>query len=414
MKDNLKTQNYQQALEAAEQAINEFPNDPLGYYYKGVVLGDIAQDENDPAARTDYYDRMKEAFNQARSLAEKMEDPPGEIENMNVVLRTIWSKEHNKAIAYATDDSLKQTVPQPLDVAAQHLQNATQIIPDSVLSWNVLSQVQYMREDMDGAITALEKSIELQDTAAVEDYVRLSDYYRVNNQSNDAISILNEAQNYYPENINVIQKLADAYSAAGRTDDAVNTIKQLIEKDPENPQYHLVLGTTYYQRALEKSDSLSKNYDKIFELERKMKQSSGQQASELKKQITKLQNINDGLQSSISELTNQAEEKLKTVIEYRPNDANAYNTLGIIYQNKAATLFEERNLTEDNKKAKQLDQKARDMLRQAMKYYENATEIDPDNKEYWQALFRVYTTLGMDQKAKEAMKKAGLDQGQGN
>ncbi|MDX1671665.1 MAG: tetratricopeptide repeat protein, partial [Balneolaceae bacterium] len=120
------------------------------------------------------------------------------------------------------------------------------------------------------------------------------------------------------------------------------------------------------------------------------------------------------LQSSISELTNQAEEKLKTVIEYRPNDANAYNTLGIIYQNKAATLFEERNLTEDNKKAKQLDQKARDMLRQAMKYYENATEIDPDNKEYWQALFRVYTTLGMDQKAKEAMKKAGLDQGQGN
>ncbi len=44
-----------------------------------------------------------------------------------------------------------------------------------------------------------------------------------------------------------------------------------------------------------------------------------------------------------------------------------------------------------------------------MKYYEKATEIEPDNQDYWANLFRVYTSLGMDQKAEEAMKKAGLD-----
>jgi len=44
-----------------------------------------------------------------------------------------------------------------------------------------------------------------------------------------------------------------------------------------------------------------------------------------------------------------------------------------------------------------------------MKYYEIAAEIDPDNQEYWKNLFSIYTALGMDQKAEEAMQKAGMN-----
>jgi cytochrome c-type biogenesis protein CcmH/NrfG len=41
-------------------------------------------------------------------------------------------------------------------------------------------------------------------------------------------------------------------------------------------------------------------------------------------------------------------------------------------------------------------------------FYERAAEINPESTEYWMALFRIYTTLGMTEKALEAQDKAGL------
>lgn len=58
--------------------------------------------------------------------------------------------------------------------------------------------------------------------------------------------------------------------------------------------------------------------------------------------------------------------------------------------------------------AQNLDKKGRDHLKQAMEYYEEAAEIRPDATDVWKSLFSIYTTLGMDQKAREAMKKAGI------
>ena len=43
-----------------------------------------------------------------------------------------------------------------------------------------------------------------------------------------------------------------------------------------------------------------------------------------------------------------------------------------------------------------------------MKYYERATELNPDNTNYWNSLFRIYTLLDMRDKAEEAMEKAGM------
>ena len=67
-----------------------------------------------------------------------------------------------------------------------------------------------------------------------------------------------------------------------------------------------------------------------------------------------------------------------------------------------------RNNTVDNEVAQQLDNEARQNLQEALIYYERAAELDPDDTETWQSLFQVYTTLGMEEKAMEAMEKAGL------
>ena len=405
---NLKSGQYEAALEAAEQSIENMPDDPLGYYYKGVVLGDIAQDTEDPSARRKTYEEMNAAFQQARDLANNMEEPPGEMDNLGAVKTAIWSNEHNRAIEYATKDSLKKTVAEPIKRAIAHLQNATTIIPDSTLSWDVLAEVYFMDKNLEGAVQAKSRVVTQKDPAPADDYIRLADFHRVAGNPEQAIEVLTEARNMYPNHVGVNEKLADAYMNAGNFNMAISTVKELIKEDPDNPQYHLALGTQYYQTVLRMNDSLSTTYDQIFDLQQKLNNASGSQANQIKQQVNTLRQRTQQLQKEIGSLTDNAIAELETVLEYRPDDASAYNTLGIIYQNKASALFEERNQTTDNQKAAALDKQAREQLRQAMNYYEKAASIDPDNKEYWQSLYRVYVALGMDEKAKEAEKKAGL------
>ncbi|MDX1637994.1 MAG: tetratricopeptide repeat protein [Balneolaceae bacterium] len=406
-KSNIREGNYEAALQAAQESIKNQPQDPLGYYYQGVVYGDMAQEEENPADRQEIYKKMNASFEQARELASKMEDPPGELENLGAVKTTIWSNEHNRAIELATNDSLRNVMDNPIELAAQHLQNATIIMPDSVLSWDVLAEIEAMNNDIEGAISAKKKVIELKGQPSVKDYNRLADFYRFEEEYDNAIEILNKARQTYPDSVSISEKLADSYMNAGNYDQAISTVEDLIERDPDNPQYHLALGTQIYQTVLRLNDSLSTNYDKIFELQQKLKNNEGN-SSNIKQQISELQSANEPLQDRIDKLTDRAIEELNTVIEYRPKDASAYNTLGVIYQNKASALFEQRNQTTDNQEAARLDKQARENLEQAMGYYEKATEIDPENKQYWQSLYRVYVALGMDEKAKEAEEKAGL------
>lgn len=405
---NIQDQNYEAALSAAEQSIQNQPNDPLGYYYKGVALGEIA-DTKEANQRQSYYEQMIEAFEQAKEVAANAEDVPSEIERIDAVKNAVWQTEHNTAISYASDDSVKNTVSNPLEVSIAHLDNATMVQPDSILSWDVKAQVHYMNDDPASAATAMEKVMELKDQPTPEDYARMAGYYSLAEQPEKAIALLEDAQEQYPRNQDIATRLADAYTNAGETQKAISTIEGLIEADPDNPQFHLVLGTQIYKTVLQINDSLKSTSDEIFDLQQQARKAQGDEAEQLNQEITELEQEAERLQSRIDGLTEQAEEALLTTIEYRPNDASAYNTLGIIYQNKASALFDKRNRTEDNEEAAKIDTQAKNSLKQSMEYYENAAEIDPDNQEYWKSLFSIYTALGMDQKAEEAMEKAGMN-----
>ena len=407
-KSGIEDQNYEAALQAAEESIQNYPQDPTGYYYKGVALGEIAGTK-EPAERQKYYEEMNEAFEQAREVAQETEKTPGEIERIDAFKNVLWRTEHNKSIEYAANDSVKQVTENPLKLAISHLQNATTVIPDSVLSWDVLSQVYYMDNNVEAAAKTMEIAIQKKDSLTAEDYLRLSGYYRLNEQPEEAVGVLEKAREKFPQNEQIVQNLADAYTSTGETEKSIAVVEELIKQDPENPQYHLVLGTQIYQSVLQMNETIKENYDEIFDLEQKARSASGSEKQKIEQQVGKLEEESQELQSRIDELTEKATEEIQTVIKYRPNDDVAYNTLGIIYQNKAAALFEERNReVTDNQRASELDSQAREVLRQSLSYYEKAAEINPENQNYWKSLFEIYTNLGMDKQAMEAMKKAGL------
>jgi len=285
------------------------------------------------------------------------------------------------------------------------------IQPDSTLSWSVLSSVAAMNKNFDEAVNAKEKYMSMVPDTSVKpkDYMQLASYYYNLEEQQKVVEVFEKAQEQYPNNEDIVSNLADAYNRVDKPQKAIATVRRLVEQNPENPQYHLVYGTQVYQQALKIGDSLSTNSDKIINLRSKMNNASGSEKSSMQDQINQLEEENAQLQSRIDELTDKAEEELKTVLEYRPEDDDAYNTLGIIYQNKAKAIFDKRNRTVDNDKAAELDKQGRELLREAMGYYQKATEINPENKEYWRSLFQIYTALGMDEKAQEAMNKAGMN-----
>lgn len=409
-KIQIKNKAYNQALQAANDAIEQDSTNGLGYFYKGVALSELAGQQETLDERRKYYERMKDAFDNAQKYFAQEDSPPQEADRIDVILATTWAQEHNRGVKYLTVDSLKGQ--EGYRKAVDHFNNATTVQPDSIMSYDALTQayLQMDPRDFDGAIKSLEKSINMQDSASAQQYQQLSQIYVLNDNLKKATKTLEEGRELYPDTLSLVRQLTDAYFKLGRRDDALNMVRDLIEKEPDNPRYYKVLGTQIYQSAQPLNDTLRNNFDRLFQLQtEKTKADDEEKVKEVKQTISQLEKENAMLQDSLADLQQRAVENLRKVVELDPEDHDTYETLGIIYQNSAAIFDSKRNITIDNELANKYDKRAREELKKALKYYQKAVEIEPDEKSYWQKLFRVYSRLGMEDKAKEAGRKAGID-----
>lgn len=402
---NIFTQNFDSAHAALDRSIKQNPNNGLPYYYKALAYAEEARTIRPVSDRKETYRNFRSSINNAEELFASQEDAPSEAEETQDLVFNTWGYEHNMAIEYVSDDSLSATVPNPYEVSAAHLENAVIINPDSVLSWSTLAQVYQMNEDFESAIEALSKAMSLTENPRSDDYLRLGLFYRRVGENENAVSTLEEGVEAYPDSVDLIQNLADAYMQTGRRDQSIEIIEDLIDTDPENAQYRLALGTQLLQITSEMSETVSNNYDQIYEVNSRDSDLTAQQARSKTDSLTQ---VIESITEQLNTLTAQAEEQLLRAAELRPEDPTIYNFLGINFQNKAAALFEKRNFTTDDELSNQYDTQAKAELTKAMEYYEKAAELDPDNTRYWETLSRVYLQLDMQEKAEEAMQKAGM------
>ncbi len=375
VKDGIGARDYDTALAATDSILAQNPNSPLAYYYKGEVYVNKANRNTEIGAREADYETAHENYTKALELNADLpeEEKVGEVNDADKKMKYYWGQEHNAAINIATDDSLG-TDPASLSTAADHLRNAIAINPDSTFSYEVLAEVYRRLEQYEEGAKYMQMAVDKKNPASPEDYNRLSVFYSISGQNAENVATLEEALELYPDSVNLVQKMADAYMTAGQSEDAINILYKLIEGDEGNLQYHLVVGTQLYQAALKMTESETPDSVKI------------------------------------ADFTGKAEKELTYVLEKDPESVVALNTLAIMYQNKAAALFEDRNAEPDNAKANEIDKQAKDVLAVAAGYYERAVELVPEEeqKAYWETLFRVYTTLDWVEKRDEAMKKAGF------
>jgi tetratricopeptide (TPR) repeat protein len=397
IKEGIDAQDYEAAIVAADSALLTNPSNAMALYYRGYAMNMKAGATDDITALEALYAEMRSNLVDARAAFATMEKAPAEAEQVTNIILNAWGREHNKAIEYALDDSVMATVENPLDYSIQHLVNATTANPDSTLSYDVLAQVYYMNSDYEGAAEAMAKVIELKNPGEASEYDRLASYNFLMGKPEVAVSALEEGLALYPDSTSLIQKMADGLFQTGDTDRALELVEGLVKNDPTNAQYRLVIGTQIYQRVMTLSDSVSTNSDLIYDLR-----------DEDEARVEELNAINEELRGQIDLLTARAEEALIAAADIEPDNPMIFNTLGVVYQNKAAALFDQRNNTIDNDEAMRLDELAKAEASLAMENYERAAELDPDNTNYWESLFRIYTSLGMLEEAEAAMEKAGM------
>jgi len=364
--------------------------------------------QDDPTNRLDFYSDSREAFMTASAIFDTLENKPEQAFSIETVITSAWASEHNAAVELLTVDSIAAQYPNPDARAIDHLENAVTLAPDSAISYSVMASAYYRMDDMPNAITSYETVMELLGTPEVDDYEFMISLYLADERFDDARTKSMEALELYPDVTSFVQYLADSYLQTGDTDKAIELVRQLIESDPTNAQYRLVLGTQVYQTVSDLTEEFGAIITQRYDVSQAIRSLRGSEKADAEAQLDALTEEADALEARINELTAIAIEEIQMASELLPEDSNPLNILGIIYQNQSALVFDKRNNTADYDLADQYDAEAREILQSAREYYERAVEIDPDNQDYWRSLFQVYTTLGMTEKAEEAMQKAGM------
>jgi tetratricopeptide (TPR) repeat protein len=406
---HMLTGDYETALQTVEEAIEADSTNHTAHFYKGVVLASQGESQEDPRERKPYYENAKESFDTAKRQMLALEELPDEHEELVNTIISFWADEYNMGVNIQNDDSLFNATPNPFEESLAHFINAATINPDSAMTYQVMSSTYFQLDDTENAISSYEQAMSLIEQPEVDDYEYLISLYLYENRYQDAIELSERAMDDYPEETVFVQFLADAYIQSGDRDRAISLIENLIENDPDNPQYRRVLGTQIYQSVDQITADISDLYEQQFDLRQAARNQSGDELDQTEAQLDEIETRIDAMEAEIDELTEISVREMKRVTELEPDSESAHFIIGIIYQNRAANLFERRNNTTDNQEAQEYDDRARENLREALIYYERAAEINPDNPENWQSLFQVYTTLGMEEEAEEAMERAGFD-----
>jgi tetratricopeptide (TPR) repeat protein len=353
-------------------------------YKRAEEYASRAERRSSPSDRTAEYRQMRSAIEDAKELFNSLREKPSQYEHIPALLTRHWANEHNRAVNLLTNDEIRQTVDNPVELAMIHLENAIIIQPDSSHSYEVLASLKFEKGDTTGAITSYEMAMQRMKKPGVDSYESLLELYFIQHLFDDAVELGKQARNNHPDEVRFAGYLADAYLMLGDSEPVITLIRELIEEDPDNPKYYQLLGTQIYQYAQTYLDG--DGYAEI-----------GDDRAAITGAGVDQQEGEQLIEEAIAYLTRAA--------ELEPENEEAFHILGAIHQNKAVEYFEKRDNTEDQMLALDYDDEGMLYLSQAVEYYEKVADINPSRIENWEILLELYEALGVRGKAEEAREK---------
>lgn len=374
--DELTKQELSVEITSVNKQIEAGQADADLYYHKGYLLTQYAQKLEEPAERTATYRELQTTLQKAEKLFEVANLPSGK-QKVDELLKITWSSEHNLGVQIMQSDSTLEN--EDYEKAATHFKNATEVLPDTAISYKMQARAYYRNGKATQALTTLETARSQIEDLPPEMLEQLAFLYLETEQPAKAVAIYEEAETRFSSNnLNIIHGLANAYISAGEHEKAIDLLNELVENEPDNIIYAQTLATEYYRLG---SSRLSNIID-------------GSAPSE---------NI-EALLAEADSLFTQARQQLESSISRNNGNQELMKAIARFYQNSAAKYQKVLPEVSDDKKDG-INEIIRDYLSSSIPVYESLAQQNPDTQDYWENLYQVYSYLGMSEEAEEAKSK---------
>ncbi|MDR3141744.1 MAG: tetratricopeptide repeat protein [Tannerellaceae bacterium] len=196
----------------------------------------------------------------------------------------------------------------------------------------------------DLAIKALVRAKDM-DYRGNEVYQYLAYEYEQLKDSVKLEQVLKEGLQKFPEEKYYLISLINNYIYSNRNEEAIQYLNTAIANESNNAQLYDVLGRVY--------ESGLKDYAK-------------------------------------------AEQSFVKALEIDPNYADALSNLGRVYYNQGVNKLGDANMINDTKLYQEESEKARDLFRKAMPYFQKVREVNPEERDAMIALRSIYYNLNMN------------------
>ncbi|WP_162555697.1 UDP-N-acetylglucosamine--peptide N-acetylglucosaminyltransferase SPINDLY family protein [Reichenbachiella versicolor] len=320
-----------------------------------------------------------------------------------------------KAIATSSDMAVSSLDPDAIQKAAEAYTKVSEMAkPNDLTAINAslnydglwghfMDQAQqaYNKEDLETALGNFEKGLIVKPTDSVtmyyagavaqqmEDYTKAKKYYmlmkdnymipesayqslvyfeRVEENNEEALVLVQEAKEKYPDNKTFINEELTILIVLNKLEEAETKLKMALANDPSVVQNHLNLAVLY--------DNLGSKF------------------------------IEDGDKDKAATKFDLAIKSYNDAIALEPNNYVGNFNLGAIYVNKAKVYLDEAramDLKTYQKQGPALEEKAKGDLKNALPYFQNVVTNKPNDVTAWSTLQSIYTSLKMYDEAEKAM-----------
>jgi tetratricopeptide (TPR) repeat protein len=345
--------NFDKALEMLRKDVEKNPKSDEGYFLMGHVYGELGELGN-----------MVSAFDKSLAISDKFATKIGDQKAFH------WANNFNKGVGNFQRGN-KTTDPDSAtifyDRAIKFFKDAALVEADSADNYRNLSFVYLSAGRTEEAIDPLKKLIEMEKSEDGYQYLgevyytlganknidftnskNLQDSIDAVAHYNNAIEVLEEGRNLYPENTDILVTLSESYIGADKIDVAMDAFKASVEQDPGNQHFRYNYGVLLLN---------ANRYE-------------------------------------------EAEEQFTKALEIDPDYENSIYNLGVTYVKWGTQMNDEAEeqgiISEDYKQKYEL----------ALPYLERIVELDPTNGQMWEILGKVYSVLGMQEEAGNAFDKA--------
>lgn len=249
--DALENQNYEQALQQVNTAIEQDTANTLARarLVKARILRGMADSTTPPMEYMDLYAQAREVEEEAVSMNPSLRSEVSGQKQLDYIQQMQGGIDAFNT-ANQSGDSLD------FMRAGAYFHAARQLEPDSASPYLNEAFALLNAGQRQEVIAPLEMYVERTDSVAANEYRILGQLYLTNDRMDDGIALLEDATGEYPDNSELSSLLLNAYQQSGNTEQAMERYRQEIERDPENPTYRynygsLLLNANRYDDAIE-------------------------------------------------------------------------------------------------------------------------------------------------------------------